>query len=72
MKWRDIILGAITTLIVTVLSGIAVYYFTREPQINEKESLAFQLQKSEAFEFERNKIAVATVILHRLCPCLRG
>ena len=31
MKWRDVFIGSIATLIVTVVGGVILYYLTREP-----------------------------------------
>ena len=49
MKWKDILLGAVATLVVTVLSGIAVYYLTKEPDEKKKERLIYSVQQSASF-----------------------
>jgi tetratricopeptide (TPR) repeat protein len=33
MRWRDLIIGGLITLVVTVLAGLIVWYLTREPSV---------------------------------------
>lgn len=49
MKWRDILIGALASLIVTVLGGVAVYYFTKQPDEVKSESLIYSLNKNAQF-----------------------
>jgi tetratricopeptide (TPR) repeat protein len=47
MSWRDILIGSIVTLIVTILGGVGVYYFTQENKVAEK--LSYQVDKQISF-----------------------
>lgn len=49
MKWRDILIGALASLVVTVLGGVAVYYFTKEPDEKAAERLTYSLNQSAQF-----------------------
>lgn len=49
MKWKDILVGAVLTLIVTVLGGIVVYYVTKEPDDKKVERLIYSVQQSASF-----------------------
>jgi hypothetical protein len=61
MKWKDILLGAVATLVVTVLSGIAVYYFTKEPDEKKTERLIYSVQQSASFTGGNQDLAFTTV-----------
>jgi tetratricopeptide (TPR) repeat protein len=63
MKWRDVLIGSIATLIVTILSGVVIYYLTREPRIEAKENMVFLVDNSASFDFANTKMAVASIIL---------
>jgi hypothetical protein len=49
MKWRDVIIGAIASLMVTVLGGVAVYYFTQEPKGEKAEKLQYSISQNAKF-----------------------
>lgn len=49
MKWRDILIGAVVTLMVTVLGGVVVYYFTKEPDEIKSENLTYSINKNAQF-----------------------
>jgi hypothetical protein len=61
MKWKDIIIGSIATLVVTILSGVAVYYFTKEPSKVQSEKLVYSVEQSGSFETASTKVALANV-----------
>lgn len=61
MKWKDILLGAVATLVVTVLGGIAVYYFTKEPDERKTERLIYSVQQSASFTGGNQDLAFSTI-----------
>lgn len=61
MKWKDVVIGSIATLIVTILSGVAVYYFTKEPSKPQSEKLVYSVEQTGAFETANTKVALANV-----------
>lgn|SRR5574340_131570 len=61
MKWKDILLGAVATLVVTVLGGIAVYYFTKEPDDKKTERLIYSVQQSASFTGGNQDVAFTIV-----------
>ena len=63
MKWRDVVIGSIATLIVTILSGIIIFYLTRIPEKNPAEKLTYLVELSAAFESANNEVALVNVIL---------
>lgn len=66
MRWKDIIIGAIGTLVVTVIGGIIVYYVTKEPAIKKSEDIYFEKQQSEIFSTERRKIGLSRIVIKNL------
>lgn len=63
MKWKDVLLGAVATLAVTVIGGIAVYYFTKEPDQKKNEQLIYTIQQSASFKGGNQDVALVTVRL---------
>lgn len=62
MKWRDIIIGALITLFVTIIAGVIVYYVTREPaKAPAQEKLVYQVEQPNCFLSEQNKLALLTI-----------
>lgn len=61
MKWKDILLGAVATLFVTVIGGIAVYYFTKEPDDKKSERLVYSVQQSASFIGGNQDLTFVTV-----------
>lgn len=61
MKWRDVLIGAVSTLMVTILASVAVYYLTKEPQSPQpRENLIYSIEAS-SFEMEATEFALLTV-----------
>lgn len=62
MKWRDIIIGALITLFVTIIAGVIVYYVTRVPaKTQAQEKLVYQVEQPSCFLSEQNKLALLTI-----------
>lgn len=49
MKIQDVLVGAISTLLVTVISGVVVYYATKEPDEKKSEKLVYTLNQTATF-----------------------
>lgn len=50
MKWRDVLVGAFVTILVTVLAGLVVWYITKTPlPVPAMEKLVFQSESSGRF-----------------------
>lgn len=57
MNWKDIIIGSIATLLVTILGGVGVYYFTKEPA--EKNEAILTYSTDETANFKGGETSVA-------------
>lgn len=49
MKWRDIIIGAVASLLVTLLGGVGVFYATKESDDKKVEKLIYSLNQNAVF-----------------------
>lgn len=58
MRWKEILVGAAVTLVVTVIGGLLVYKFTQTP--NKNEILSYEIDKQVAFEGVSNKISIGS------------
>lgn len=63
MRLKDVLLGAVASLVVTVIGGITVYYFTKEPDQKKTEHLIYTIQQSASFKGGSQDVAFATVRL---------
>lgn len=63
MKWKDVILGALVSLLVTVAGGLAIYHFTKEPELSKKENLEYSISKGGVFEGGSSKLALLSINL---------
>ena len=63
MKWKDILLGALASLFVTVASGLAIYYFTKAPELENKEHLVYSINKGSVFEGSDKDVALSSVTI---------
>lgn len=61
MKWKDVLIGAIASLTVTVIGGITVYYFTKQPAERKSERLLYSVQQSASFKGGNQEVAFAAV-----------
>ena len=60
LRWRDIIIGAIVALFVTIVGGIIVYYVTGY-RSSALEKLVYQVEKPTLFETKDTKVSLVTV-----------
>lgn len=59
MNWRDVALGSVATLVVTVLGGVGVYYLTRErPRQPAFEQLVYEVPSSLFFHTEKTHLCI--------------
>ena len=66
MNWKEILLGSISTLVITVVGGIGVYYYTQEPDIKKSESIVYYVNKSANFKGQQEEIAFSSIrVLNR-------
>jgi hypothetical protein len=49
MNLREIIMGAVATLVVTVIGGVATFYWTKEPDQKKSEALYYSMNKVAKF-----------------------
>ena len=61
MNWKEVLLGSISTLVVTVVGGIGVYYYTKEPDIKKSESIVYYVNKSANFKGQQEEIAFSSI-----------
>ena len=66
MKWKDAIIGAAITLLVTILGGIAVYYFTKEDPIEKKENLIYKVEPPVSFEGSGSKLSISNITIENI------
>ncbi|MFL6674244.1 MAG: tetratricopeptide repeat protein [Massilia sp.] len=63
MKWRDVLVGAIVSLFVTVLGGLGVYYTTKEPDDAKSEKLVYSLSQPAIFTGGSQDLAFSTLTI---------
>jgi len=63
MKWKDVILGVLISLFVTVAGGIAIYHFTKAPELSKKEQLIYFLSKGGVFKGGVSELALSSINL---------
>jgi hypothetical protein len=61
MKWRDVIIGAVSTLLVTILSGVAVFYATKEPDEKKQELLSYTVNETAVFQSAAQNLVFSSV-----------
>jgi len=66
MKWRDIVIGSVATLVITIVSGIVIYYFTKEPPEVKDELLRYAIERTGSFQSEQHAVGLTTVRLANL------
>lgn len=60
MRWREVLFNALLTLIVTIIGGIGVWFFTKAPP-PPAEQLCFSVEEGSTFESEHTRIGIVTV-----------
>lgn len=63
MNWKDVVVGAVATLVVTVLGGVAVYYVTREPDDKRSERLLYTVTDPASFKGASQDLSFRTIRL---------
>lgn len=63
MNWKDVLIGAISTLGVTVLGGVVIYYVTKEPELKSRELLTYSVRSSGDFSGDKERVAFTSIII---------
>ena len=66
MKWRDVIIGAIVSLLVTILGGVAIFYATKEPDEKKQERLVYSINQTAQFSGGSQDLAFSSLTLSNL------
>lgn len=61
MKWKDVLIGALVTLAITVIGGVIVYYVTKEPPSISTEKLIYSIEDPQNFATQSNEITIQTI-----------
>lgn len=61
MRWKELLIGAAITLVVTVIGGLLVFFFTQEKDEPKTEILSYQLDKQVSFEGSDNLISIGAL-----------
>jgi hypothetical protein len=61
MRWKEILVGAISTLVVTIIGGVIVYVLTVQKPKEHNEKLVFSIESPITFQTEKTTMALATV-----------
>lgn len=61
MHWKEIIIGAVITLIITITGGVIVYYITQARDNPNEELLTYQVERQIAFEGTENNLSIGTL-----------
>jgi hypothetical protein len=61
-NWKDVAIGAVSSLGVTILGGVGIYYLTREPPAaKNEERLVYEVQHVGEFQSENTRVAIQTL-----------
>lgn len=66
MKWRDILIGAFASLLVTIIGGVIVFYATKEPDQNKTEKLSYLIDQTAQFTGGSHNVAFSSLTLTNL------
>jgi len=67
INWKDVAIGSASTLVVTVVSGVIIYYITKEPAPSLRtERLVYEIQQLGEFQSQNTKLALQTVRIANL------
>ncbi len=61
MSWKEILIGAAISLIVTVLGGLLVYYFTYYKSEPKSEILSYQIDKQVSFVGSDKQVSIGSL-----------
>lgn len=60
MRWREMLIGAAITLVVTVIGGVIVFYFTQERE-DSRERIVYELGEQISFEGSNEKASIGSL-----------
>ncbi|HVK94675.1 MAG TPA: tetratricopeptide repeat protein [Noviherbaspirillum sp.] len=63
MKWRDVVVGAVASLLVTIVGGVAVFYATKEPDDKKSEKLVYSLNQTAQFSGGTGDVVFSSLTL---------
>ena len=63
MRWREILIGALATLVVTIIGGIIVYYVTTQKREERAERLVYSVAPPVRFESSAAPFSIHSVTL---------
>lgn len=66
MKWRDVIIGALASLLVTIAGGVAVYYATKEPDEKKNEKLIYEVNQAAQFTGGEQEISFSALTIRNI------
>lgn len=58
MRWKEMLIGALMALFVTVIGGLLVYFVTLEEPVERKEALRFDIEDPVSFEGKDNRVSI--------------
>jgi hypothetical protein len=63
MNWKDVLIGSISTLAVTVVGGVVIYYMTKEPELKTRELLTYSIRSSGDFSGDKERVAFTSIVI---------
>lgn len=61
MRWKELLIGAAVTLVVTVIGGLLVFFFTQERDEPKTELLSYQIDRQVSFEGSDNVLSIGSL-----------
>ena len=62
INWKDVVIGSASTLVVTVVAGVFIYYLTKEPPPKPAaEMVVYEIQRAGEFHSTTTKLALQTI-----------
>lgn len=66
MNLKSLVIGAVISLIVTVLGGLLIFFFTKEPEFTNKERLVYSFELGGFFSGENTSLAISSLNLSNI------
>ncbi len=63
MRWKELIIGGLIALVVTVIGGLIVFFFTQKEEIVKAEELRYQIGDQVSFEGSNNQASIGSLTL---------